>query len=65
MEQKRDYDLLDKRIRDPEERMRKLLFRDERRQSIGKLIRDLWNHRKQLLKELEKRGSRSISSQPP
>ena len=65
LEQKRDYNLLDKDISDPEERMRILLFRDERRQSIGKLIKNLWDHRRQLLKEIEKRGDRSTSSQPP
>ena len=64
LEQKRDHNLLDTDIRDPEERMRILLFRDERRQSIGKMIRNLWELRRQQLKELEKRGGSSASLQP-
>ena len=64
LEQKRDYDLLDIDIRDPEERMRVLLFRDERRQSIGKMIRNLWELRRQQLKEIEKRGGSDINLQP-
>ena len=56
----RDYDLLDRNISDPEERMRILLFRDNRSLRIGKLIRDLWDLRRQQLKEIEKvtRGRR-------
>ena len=60
LEQVRDYDLLDRNISDPEERMRILLFRDDRSLRIGKLIRDLWDLRRQQLKEIEKvtRGRR-------
>ena len=46
--------------------MRTLLFRDDRRLRIGKLIRDLWDLRRQLLKETEKvTGGRSNGPQPP
>ena len=34
--------------------MRKLLFRDERSQEVGKLIKDLWDLRRELLKKLGK-----------
>ena len=34
--------------------MRKLLFRDERHQEVGKLIKDLWDLRRELMKKLEK-----------
>ena len=56
LEQKRDHNLINTDIRDPEERTRVLLFRDDRRQSIGKMIRNLWELRRQQLKEIEKRG---------
>ena len=49
----RDYNLLDKNTSDPEERMRKLLFRDERSWEVGKLIKDLWDLRRELLNKLE------------
>ena len=65
LEQKRDYSLLDREIKDPEERMRTLLFRDERRQSIGRLIKNLWDLRRQLLKEIEKRGGGNSNTQTP
>merc|ERR1712179_872855 len=55
LEQKRDYDLLNADTRDPEEKMRVLLFRDDRRQSIGKMIRNRWECRRKQLKEKEKR----------
>ena len=54
LEQIRDYNLLNGDISDPEERMRTLLYRDERSWRVGKLIRDLWDLRSKLLKEIEK-----------
>ena len=66
LEQVRDYDLLDKNISDPEDRMRTLLYRDDRSWKIGKLIRDLWDLRRRLLKEIEKPiGSRDKGPQLP
>ena len=35
-ESKRNYNLIDKDIEDPEERMRKLIYRDGRHQEIGR-----------------------------
>ena len=64
LEEKRDYDLLNAVTRDPEEKMRVLLFRDDRRQSIGKMIRNLWECRRKQLKEIEKRGETSANLQP-
>ena len=57
----RDYNLLDRDIRDPEDRMRKLLYRDDRSWRVGKLIKDLWDLRRKLLKDIEKptRGTQS------
>ena len=54
LELKRNYNLIDKEIVDPEERMRVLLFRNENRQEIGRMIKDIWETRGQLLKEREK-----------
>ena len=55
LEKIRDYNLLDKDIEDPEERMRTLLFRNERRNDIGRMIKNLWDLRKQLLDEKEEK----------
>merc|ERR1712179_264236 len=66
LEQVRDYNLLDKNISNPEDRMRTLLFRDNRSWKIGKLIRDLWDLRRRLLKEIEKPiGGRNKGLRPP
>ena len=54
LEEARSKDLLDRGTRDPEEVMRILLFRDERGQEIGRMIRNLWESRKKQLKEKEK-----------
>merc|ERR1712179_649578 len=54
LEEARSRDLLDRGTRDPEEVMRILLFRDERGQEIGRMIRNLWESRKKQLKEKEK-----------
>ena len=63
LEEERDYDLLNADTRDPEEKMKVLLFRDERRQSIGKMIRNLWECRRKQLKEIEKRGETGANLQ--
>ena len=54
LEKERDHNLLDAGVGDSEEKMRILLFRNERRQEIGKMIRTLWESRKKQLKEKEK-----------
>ena len=58
METYRNYDLIDKNILDPEERMRTLLFRNNRFQETGEMVKNLWFKRKYLLgdyKEKEKK----------
>ena len=40
LEKVRNYGLVDKNIEDPEERMRILLFRNESREEIGKMIKN-------------------------
>ena len=49
----RDYDIIDGSIKEPEERMRVLLFRNQNHILVGKLIRRLWDLRKRLLKQEE------------
>ena len=48
------YELLDKNINNSEERMRKLLYRDNRCWEVGKMIKDLWDQRRKILKEMKK-----------
>ena len=42
LEKVRDYDLIDKDILNSEDRMRSLLFRNNRFQEIGNMIKNLW-----------------------
>ena len=53
LEEVRDYDIMDRSIREPEERMRVLLFRNQNYVLVGRLIRKLWDLRKRLLKQIE------------
>ena len=53
LETVRNYELLDKNNNNSEERMRKLLYRDDRCWEVGKMIKDLWDLRRKILKELE------------
>ena len=61
MEAYRNYDLIDKDILNPEERMRILLFRNNRFQETGEMIKNLWFKRRYLLgdnKEKKKRNDK-------
>jgi len=66
LETKRDYGVLDCSIEDPEERMIKFLFRQEDFQRAGKMVKELWFRRKDIMKNRQKmeleRRNRSISS---
>ena len=46
LENKRDYNIINKDIENPEERMRILLFRNRNHQAVSKMLRDLWELRK-------------------
>ena len=52
LEIKRDYNIIDKDIRNPEEKMRKLLYRNKNYQEVGRLIKNLWTLRKELINNL-------------
>ena len=49
LEKNRDYSIIKKDIKDPEERMRELLYRNKNYQEVGRLIKNLWTLRKELL----------------
>merc|ERR1712055_116670 len=51
LEEKRNYDLINKELIDPEERMRALLFRNENHQEVGRMIKALWDLRGKMLKD--------------
>ena len=52
LESKRDYNILNKKIKSPELRLRTLLFKNKNFKAVGKVIRDLWELRKTLLKQI-------------
>ena len=54
LEEDRDYSLLDKEIVDPEVRLRVLLYRNKETVRVSKLIRNLWIHRRELLRKQAK-----------
>ena len=56
LEEKRNYNLLVRNIYDPDDRMRKLLFRNKKCYEVGKMIKELWTLRRKLL-EQDKRGN--------
>ena len=53
LEGKRDYNLLDRNVEDPRQRMIKLLFRQGDYQGVGRMIRTLWFRRKSIIKNRE------------
>ena len=55
LEAHRNYDLIDKDILNPEERMRTLLFRNNRYQETGEMIKNLWIKRRHLLGDNKKK----------
>ena len=50
LEIKRNYNIINKDIKVPEERMRALLFRNKNHQAVSKMLRDLWELRKKNIK---------------
>ena len=53
IEEKRNYNIINKDIKNPEERMRILLFRNKNYQAVSRMLRDLWELRKKILKQIE------------
>ena len=54
LEVKRDYNLIHKEIAEHEERMRELLYRNKNHSGVGKMIKNLWDLRKNILDEQKK-----------
>ena len=50
LEGSRNYEILNKDIKDPEVRLRAFLFRNKNYKQVSKQIRDLWEHKKKLIK---------------
>ena len=50
LERKRNYELLDRRIQVPKDRLIQLLFRQNRFQETGKMIKNMWYTRRAILK---------------
>ena len=62
LEKGRNYDLIDKNIQCSEEKMRKLLFRDNRFQEIGKMIKNLWTERRKILETNKKKNQKTLKN---
>ena len=54
LEGKRDYNLVDRRIEDPVQRLIKVLFEQEDHQGVGRMIKGLWFRRKNIMEHKEK-----------
>ena len=56
----RDYNLINRNIQNSEERMRNLLFKDNRFQEIGNMIKNLWTRRRKILESNKKENKKTI-----
>ena len=54
LEGKRDYNLLNRDIEDPRQRMIELLFGQEDHQGVGRMVKVLWYRRKAIIKNKER-----------
>ena len=59
LERKRDYNLIDKKITNPIQRMVTLLFKNNKHQDIGNMLKNLWDRRKAILKFKEEKMNRT------
>merc|ERR1712055_1274154 len=50
LERKRNYEILDRRIPEPKDRLIQCLFRQKRFQETGKMIKEMWYVRRNMLK---------------
>ena len=68
LEQKRDPTLVNKEIIDPVERMKEVLFRNNKYLEVSHMIRNMWISRRDQLKEIKERnisiGQSQISNAP-
>ena len=54
LEGKRNYNLLNRNIEDPRERIIEVLFRQEDHQGVGKMVKTLWYRRRAIIKNKER-----------
>ena len=50
LERRRNYEILDRKIQVPEDRLMQCLFRQKRFQETGKMVKEMWYTRKNILK---------------
>ena len=62
LEKRRNYNLIDKNIQCSEEKMRKLLFRNNRFQEIGEMIKNLWTERRKILETNKKKNQNTLKN---
>merc|ERR1711867_429391 len=61
LEGKRDYSLIDKKIKNPEKRLVELLYRQNKHQETGHMIRMLWTERLKIIKNNEEDKNRKAA----
>ena len=64
LEGKRDYNLLNWYIEDPRERMIEVLFRQEDYQGVGRMIKEMWFRRRNIIKNKEKMEQERRKNKP-
>ena len=64
LEERRNYDLLDRRIRDPEQRLIHFLYELKDHQGAGAMIKGLWYRRKKMLENMKSMEERRILNSP-
>ena len=62
LEIKRNYNLINKETVEHEERMRELLYRNKNHSEVGKMIKNLWDMRKNILEQQKKT---TVNNPPP
>ena len=61
LEGKRDYNLINKKIKNSEKRLIELLYKQNKYQETGHMIRMLWNERLKILKLIEEDKNRKAA----
>ena len=59
LERKRNYEILDRRIQEPRDRLIQCLFKQKKYQETGKMIKEMWYTRRNMLK-FEKENKKKV-----
>ena len=64
LEKRRDYNIIDRSIAEPKERLIKCLFRQKEYQKTGKMIKEMWGIRRNRLKyeKKNKKATRNVTN---